>query len=472
MSNDNFLQKFKGRTEIMGKDGHLGVINNLRSNIIGYQRPPQKVPNVKIKRKKFLDNDYSYVKSIVKEDFNKNIDFIPQLKKLSTSTKLIDHNENIKINNNNNSIIIKNDERNNYINNNIPKNIKNNYNMINKSVENPNRLFKYAGSNNYISRDNFKGSNMNKNLKNLNTNNISMKLPLIVSQGKTIEDNTFKNRQIKTNKSFENKNSFNPDLKNNIMKQNIYQKINNIPLENNINDPKEYTENNNNMFKDEYPNNKIKLQRFNINKKHNNLSSRNIRQNKSITIDNDIVKAYNNILNNIQNNFELLDSLKRKMNKMQKNKSYINRKDNNNPEINNINNSYQRENININNIDRSYNIKPINKKNIYLNNDKNNYDDNNITNKKNMYNNNNNDIIYNLRERKNNNMLPDNTQRLLGINNKFNIINEKEEDKNIRNNNNNNNKQNENFIEILMKQRLNYQNKIPNNSIFKINPAF
>ena len=68
----------------------------------------------------------------------------------------------------------------------------------------------------------------------------------------------------------------------------------------------------------------------------------------------------------------------------------------------------------------------------------------------------------------------DNIQNNLRLKHKLSLISEEEGYKKIENKNNitndNNNQKNDNFLKILMKQRMLYQNKIPDNSRFKINP--
>ena len=66
-------------------------------------------------------------------------------------------------------------------------------------------------------------------------------------------------------------------------------------------------------------------------------------------------------------------------------------------------------------------------------------------------------------------------QRLKDFNDRLDIISEEEEDRFITNSQNNyfndgNNRQSPNILEILMNQRRNYQNRLPNNSRFKLNP--
>ena len=75
MDNNKFLKKYSGSSELVGREGPLGILNNLHANISGYK--PIKIK--KIKQPTKPEPDYSYVSSIVKEDFNQNKNFIPQL---------------------------------------------------------------------------------------------------------------------------------------------------------------------------------------------------------------------------------------------------------------------------------------------------------------------------------------------------------------------------------------------------------
>ena len=75
MDNNKFLKKYSGSSELVGREGPLGILNNLHANIRGYK--PIKIK--KIKQPTKPEPDYSYVSSIVKEDFNQNKNFIPQL---------------------------------------------------------------------------------------------------------------------------------------------------------------------------------------------------------------------------------------------------------------------------------------------------------------------------------------------------------------------------------------------------------
>ena len=88
MDNNKFLKKYKGSCELVGKEGPLAILNNLHTNIIGYK------PIIIKKRKKVKNKepDYSYVQSIVKDDFNQNINYNPQLNNLLIGGRLRNNN--------------------------------------------------------------------------------------------------------------------------------------------------------------------------------------------------------------------------------------------------------------------------------------------------------------------------------------------------------------------------------------------
>ena len=405
MDNNSFLRKFKGRTEIIGKTGLLPIMDNLHMNIIGYRPKQKKNLSIKLKNKRILDNDYSYVSSIVKEEFNKNIDFVPQLK-ISTS-----NNSNLT-------------------------------NLINKkSTKNPLKLYKI------VEQDN----NEKKVVRNINTNidnNKSMKLPLINHKDKTIEKNILrKENKLNVIKSYEKKNYF--TLKNKFLNQDAPLKIKKNILKNNRN----YRKINNQQNS------------FDI-KKNYSLSSRNIFEKNNSK--NDIINIqnnYNNILNKIKNDFLLLDSIKTRINKLQRNNSYLDNKNNiqlidkKSPYELNDYNIYNNENKNIS-TEKDNNLLNIKINNSLLNKTKNNTIDDN-SNKINYY--------KEMNKLENEEINFSDNIRKIGLNEKY-KIREEISNKNIINNiNKNNSEKNDNFLEKLMKQRLNYQNKIPDNSIFKIN---
>ena len=440
MDNDKFLKKFKGRTEQVGKEGIIGIMNNLRMNIVGNKEKPKKHLSVRIKRKQYPDNDYSYVSSIVKEEFNKNINFVPQIKNYSLLLKIPNSDENINANNN------RYGKANLKINSNV---LKNNCYKINKSMENPIKLFKFTEQNK--TRD--KGINIDN--KNIN-NNKKIQLPLIISQKKEPENNIMnKKKPLTKNYSYEKSHMFGPILRSNsnMLKGNSYRNIQKIIINNDLNNKRK------NNFSQENMNNEIRKQEF-INS--NNLSSGNLINKDNNKNEIDIAKTYNKILNKLNNNYLLLDSIKNKINKIQKNNSILDI--NNNSEHKNINknnhindNNHNNNIIYNNNLNKSYNI---------------NLKDTNISNR--IINNN--ELFFKGKNGKRSFTSSDSKPKLLGLNNKLDVINEeKDDDKSTINVINNDNKmlmRKQNFLEILMHQRYMYQNKLPDNSRFKLNSNF
>ena len=459
MDNDLFIKKFRGRTEVVGKEGNLGLMNNLHMNIIGYKKKPKN--SGRIKKKRTLDNDYSYVTSVVKEEFNKNIDFVPQLKNLSISMKLQNNDENK--NNNLNISRIKSNERNG---NNEIKNLR----KINKSMENPIKLFK------------FNKNDEKEKYNKINNNNISIKLPMISSR-KIESEKKYLNKNIKIirNNSLEDKKNYNNNNGiniNDLLKQKSNKKIS---LRNNRNNNQEI----NSYSKDEYIDNKTKLPEYNKNK-NISLSSRNILNRNNIKSNFEIEKAYNDKLNKLQSD---LDYIKKQIKKNQQNNNlfnlnnnigndnkanndyhYINNKNrrNQNHNKNSLKNSYKTNINNINNLKNSFNLNSIN------NNDNNAFENNKIINfnyydKTNRLNNNyKKDEIFDSEQKEKRYFTSDKKQNLFGLNNKLNVIYEETEAKD--NMNNYRQIDNKNFLEKIMEQRQFYQNKIPDDSIFKLNP--
>ena len=464
MDNDLFLKKFQGRTEVVGKEGNLGLMNNLHMNIIGYKKKP-KDSGIRIKKKRTLDNDYSYVTSVVKEEFNKNIDFVPQLKNLSISMKMQNNDENK--NNNLNIKRIKINERNDNI---EIKNLR----KINKSMENPIRLFK------------FNKNDEKEKYNKINNNNLSIKLPVISSR-KIESEKKYLNKNIKIirNNNFEDKKNYNNNNGiniNDLLKQKSYNKIQKISLRNNRNNNQEI----NSYSKDEYIDNKTKLTEYNKNK-NISLSSRNILNRNNLRSNFEIEKAYNDKLNKLQSD---LDYIKKQIKKNQQNNNffnlnnnniendnrtnndytYINNKDsrNQNYNKNSLKNSYKTNINNINDLKNSFNFNSIN------NNDNNAFGNNKIINfnyydKTNRLNNNyKKDEIFDSEQKEIRAFTSDKKQNLFGLNNKLNVIYEESETKDIMNNCRQ--IDNKNFLEKIMEQRQFYQNKIPDDSRFKLYP--
>ena len=429
MDNDKFLKKFQGRTEQVGKEGIIGIMNNLRMNIVGNKEKPKKHLSVRIKRKQYPDNDYSYVSSIVKEEFNKNINFVPQIKNYSLLLKMPNSDQNINATNN------RYEKANLKLNSNV---LKNNINKINKSMENPIKLFKFTEQNK--TRD--KRETIDS--KNIN-NNKEIQLPLIISQKKEPENNIMNKKiPLTKNYSYEKSNMFGPILKsnNNMLKVNSYRNIQKIIINNGLNNKQK------NNFSQENMNNEIRKQEFN---NSNNLSSGNLINKDNNKNEIDIAKTYNKILNKLDNNYLLLDSIKNKINKIQKNNSILD-----------INNNSEHKGVNKNN-----HINDNNHNNININ-----LKDTNISNR--IINNN--ELFFKEKNGKRSFTSSDSKPKLLGLNNKLDVINEeKDDDKSTINVKNNDNKmlmRKQNFLEILMHQRYMYQNKLPDNSRFKLNSNF
>jgi hypothetical protein len=448
MDNNSFLNKFKGRTELVGKKGLLGIMNNLHMNIIGSQKPRQLVS--KIRKKPHYENDYSYVNSIVKEDFNKNINYMPQFK-----NKLILQN-----NTDNQSFSQKNDRPDFNINNEM----KNNLNvLINKSQEKPLKLFKFNENKTSLLKK-YKNNSTDdiNNAQNNLDNNKNFKLP-VISQGK-VPEKKYLNKKIilKVNNSYskEKTNSFN---NNNIDKN--YKRSNSLK------------ENNKELSKQSIKKNK-----------ENYYSTRTIKNQKN---SNSNFGFYNIVLNGIKDD---LNSLKNKINEMhhnnsfvgdhmykeiarKKNNEFINHK-NNDTNLNTYknNNNYNNFNDNNNNNNTYFNNdnkKRIKKVNI---NSENNTNNNIIDTKTNNVNSVafnkinydlNNNIKINENQRKKILLIPSTNQnKWYNTNIKLEKIDE-EDDK--YDTNSITNDKNQNFLQIIMKQRLFYQkHKIPDNSRFKL----
>ena len=527
MDNNSFLKKFQGRTELIGKEGLLGVMNNVHINVNDYKyvQKPKKQINIRLQRPNLKDQ-YNYISSEISREFNKNKNFIPQLK--SASNRYSNNKENNKNSSNNSQNKIKNKNEKNYNNNmnsptkNNKKNNENNFPMenrinrhINKAMEKPIKLFKsfeqninnnpnkYQNQNYQVEKPNKRPnqdlnrniySNINNNRRNLSSKNrepimkLNLKLPLIVSQSKRQENNINKNSKQNVNKRYEKKNTFTPKIKNNILK--------NINFKNNYTEESEERpkslkkaiegkmgnnkkKNKHNTFQGVSLSNKIKLPKINDNR-NNNTSSKNLLKKNNNTEIYTTNPRNNDVLNNIKRDFKMLDSLKNH-GKIQKNKSFKEKNEHKNSmNINNniVNNQYKNRVSNNNNY--NYNINNFNNNNNmnYL------YNSNNKINSRNNMNYYNekrkvsksfdDDQFYNDFNENRVNTSFGRPQRLQDFNERLDIINEEEEDRFITNSQNNyfndgNNRQSQNILEILMNQRRNYQNRLPNNSRFKLN---
>ena len=276
--------------------------------------------------------------------------------------------------------------------------------------------------------------------------------------------------------------------------------------------------------------NSLSLPKINVNKKIRSPSNKNLKEyNNQRNIN--IKKDYNKVLNNIRKDFLLLDSIKKGTNQYDSNDNLTDRNSQNqkiNYQINNQNINNNPNNIKRINKKNDNFIQKSSNNNIhnYLNNNSNNnlysMDNinyyNNINNHKNLSNNNNIYNIKNYQNRNDNNYFNDfnnmenmnyrynsdnkktnekiqysNNEGLFfgsqekkkahtsfdsppilpGFKKKLYIINEEDEDDNkyitdFQINNSLGNNRNLNTLEILMNQRRFYQNKIPNNSRFKL----
>ena len=211
MDNNKFLKKFSGSCELVGREVPLGILNNLHTNIRGYK--PKKIK--KIKQPTQPEPAYSYVSSIVKEDFNQNKNFIPQLSVLLNPKKL----KNTQIYNS----IVKNYEmkklqaKNNF----VSKNNELDDDIIYKKIQNPkvNGIkLKYINSNkkaeqNLNNNNEFDYYNNNKRRLFLNNNhnfnnNSKEILPLISNRSQEIKSTS----EILRN-NYRNKKSFTPIMK-------------------------------------------------------------------------------------------------------------------------------------------------------------------------------------------------------------------------------------------------------------------
>ena len=486
MKTDEFLKKFEGRTEQIGRNGYSDIMNNVHINIVDYIPKPKKVKIPKVKEDK-----YGHIKSEVSTEFNKNINFIPKTK---ISPKKNKTEEIEKIDNN----IIKNNKNNNMNRFNIKNNISNNKSKS-KEKEKPIKLLKNIKLNIINRNDKRKNfgdlqfsnredssknkkrvfsteNNKNKLIdskKRSNSINLNRKLPIIShtpsSQKNPQNINITNNLKKNHDKNPKRVNTFTPNF-NNII-NNVNQKISNNNLKNPYNKGAN-TENTNlkkYIIKREYY-----LPR--IDKNANKMNY--IENDKSIKLYN---KQKNLILNNIKKDFLMLDSIKNKSNnlsksqKLEENNFYKN--DNNMSLDNKINNYNNNKKKNLNN----YSIDYLKNSNDYIN--KNNQNESNINNSRNLYQNDfnkyndridsNNDFSSFKIEEKKPHTSFDYPKKIPKLKNKLDIIDEENEEENkyitdVKFNNNFENKENLNSLEILMKQRAHFQNKMPNDSRFKI----
>ena len=488
MKTDAFLKKFEGRTEQIGRNGYSDIMNNVHINIVDYIPKPKKVKIPKIKEDK-----YGHIRSEVSSEFNKNINFIPKTKISPKKNKT----EEIEKSDTN---IIKNNKNNN---NNMNRfNIKNNisnYKNKSKEKEKPIKLLKNIKLNiiNRNDKRNILGdlqfSNREDNSKNNkrifsteNNNNklivskkrsnsikLNKKLPIIShtpsSQKNPHNINIASNLKNKPNKNPKRANTFTPNF-NNII-NNVNQKLNNDNLKRQYN--KGVNTENTNLKK------YIIKREYNLPRIDKNVNKMNyIENDKSIKLYN---KQKNLILNNIKKDFLMLDSIKNKSNnisksqKLEENNFY---KNNNNMSLDNKINNYNKNKKKISN---NYGINYLMNPNDYKN--KKNPNESNIPYSRNLYQKNFNKFnektdfhedfnSFKIEEKKPHTSF-DYPKNIPKLKNKLDIIDEENEEENkyitdVKFNGSFENKENLNSLEILMKQRAHFQNKMPNDSRFKI----
>ena len=484
MKEDSFLKKFKGRMQQIGKNGYSDILNNVHINIVDYIQKPKKVKKTKVKVEPYVN-----IKSEISEEFNKNKNFMPKTKNLSKSPQKNKIEETDKMNDNN----VKSIRFNNINKFNMKNSIENNKNKK-KEKEKPIKLLKSIKFNIINRNDNKKSLEIqtsgnhekrinkmrnNKKIINLENNDklisskkrsnsikLNLKLPSISQSSKLERKNTnnliSKNSNNNLNKSHDRVNTFTPKFINKIT--NNYSKI----FIENVKKPlnkRQNTENGN-------------LKNYEV-KKEFNLPKIDKNNNKKIKIENDKnAKIYNKekdkILNSIKNDFLMLDSIKNRGNNIDKNQMGS-KKVNNNNNINQYKKNINKKNQSTNNsnfdnlmdsndsLDKEIKIKKQNNLN------------------KNLSRNNNLENVYmnevgslgTSTEKKPHTSF-DYPQNIPKIKNKLDIINEENEEDNnkyitdVKFNNSIDKKENLNSLEILMKQRAHFQNKIPNDSRFKI----
>ena len=358
MDNNKFLKKYSGSSELVGREGPLGILNNLHANISGYK--PIKIK--KIKQPTKPEPDYSYVTSIVKYDFNQNKNFVPQLSNLLNYLKNKEMNNNIikrrtqlKKNNNNEEKhynFIKNDNNNNddAFNTKIIRkklkfktdNEKQNYINLDKLTEQNTLKFKNKRIQNQIvnkSQSMTSNNDINSYIFDKNSNKI---LPLINhSQDMNHYLNINKmnnNSKIKSFTPFINRQSRIYD-KNKIRKFHFNKEIiNNEILKKSNSTMNIYRKNNDDI---NIENNYIYDYNKNDNDKINNLFSKEIAENKN----NEEIKERN--LNMIKQRINKFNELKLKNNQIEDNKKYLNIIDEEEDENSKNSNANNNKNLNL-----------------------------------------------------------------------------------------------------------------------------
>ena len=419
MDNNLFLKRFKGSCELVGKEGPLGILNHLHNNITGYK--PKRIKTMKLPKKP--EPDYSYISSVIKEDFNKNKNFTPQLSILLNPTKL----------------------RNNYIYNNVIKSKDNNFyeeknNFIpNNNNETNNRNDSFLKKIGKTKNDQIKIKYIYTNKNNNNINNDMRKNKLLLNNNANFENHSKEILPLISNKSQDfrpvknnkNKKSFTPLLgrQYNAIKKKISQIINNL-------------ENGESLQKS---NSTMSLRSQNIRNiftyrknNRNKINSNNGRVRKSVDFEH---KKYDKLINNIvENKKQIVNQilLKNKKARIKKQKKLV--KDwLNHIKDENMMNSYSYRYNNENN----FNYK---------------HDDGNYYDLKNS-------LSDRIRENNPNIETFEDCNKNESDDNKLSIINEEEEANNKKNKENY--EQQSNIMEILMKQRQQYFKNIKNEIKYK-----
>ena len=232
MNNNLFLKKYRGSCEFVTKEGPLGILNNLHYNIIGYK--PKEIKRKKPPKKP--EPDYSYITSIVKDDFNKNKNFISQLSIFLKNKEINDFNI-IKSKTHNNY----DEKQNNLINNNNNDNgtvyergifrkkvklktekLKSRYNNINRITKQNMLKLKNKRMNNKIINEN-DSKTTNKIFNSFNYENNSQKILPIINISQDLNNHNTKIEKMNN----ENKKYYTPliNRQNNLCGGNNFSKF-------------------------------------------------------------------------------------------------------------------------------------------------------------------------------------------------------------------------------------------------------
>ncbi len=232
MNNNLFLKKYRGSCEFVTKEGPLGILNNLHYNIIGYK--PKEIKRKKPPKKP--EPDYSYITSIVKDDFNKNKNFISQLSIFLKNKEINDFNI-IKSKTHNNY----DEKQNNLINNNNNDNgtvyergifrkkvklktekLKSKYNNINRITKQNMLKLKNKRMNNKIINEN-DSKTTNKIFNSFNYENNSQKILPIINISQDLNNHNTKIEKMNN----ENKKYYTPliNRQNNLCGGNNFSKF-------------------------------------------------------------------------------------------------------------------------------------------------------------------------------------------------------------------------------------------------------